>query len=152
MRMPEYYSCISLELFMLNCFRLLPPVPPPARSSPAHRSAVWYCWSMRALASLRRCCMLALWASNPSCLNIVGTYRTSRSHLFSAPSTLAKPNPLTMKSQAEGKKKYLLPRKQCFLLLGKQVGRFTASMGLGCVCILRPVVSLLLRKYIQSHL
>lgn len=120
LRMPEYYSCISLELFMLNCFRLLPPVPPPARSSPAHRSAVWYCWSMRALASLRRCCMLALWASNPSCLNIVGTYRMSRSHLFSAPSTLAKPNPLTMKSQAEGKKKYLLPWKQCFLLLGSK--------------------------------
>lgn len=99
---------------MLNCFRLLPPVPPPARSSPAHRSAVWYCWSMRALASLRRCCMLALWASNPSCLNIVGTYRMSRSNLFSAPSTLAKPNPLTMKSQAEGKKNTFFPENNAF--------------------------------------
>lgn len=101
---PEYYSCISLELFMLSCFHLLPPVLPPARSSPPHRSAVWYCWSMRALASLRRCCMLALRASNPSCLNVVGTYRMSRSHLFSGPSTLAKPYPLTMKSQNDRKK------------------------------------------------
>lgn len=135
MRMPEYYSCISLELFMLNCFRLLPPVPPPARSSPAHRSAVWYCWSMRALASLRRCCMLALWASNPSCLNIVGTYRTSRSHLFSAPSTLAKPNPLTRKSQAEEKKIPSSP-KTMLSSVGKASGKIHCQHGTGmCVYI-----------------
>lgn len=111
---PEYYSCISLELFMLSCLHLLPPVLPPARSSPPHRSAVWYCWSMRALASLRRCCMLAPRASNLSCLNVVGTHKMSRSHLFSGPSILAKPYPLTMKAQSDRQNMQSFPKWMFF--------------------------------------
>lgn len=107
---PEYYSCISLELFLLSCSRLLPPVLPPARSSPPHRSAVWHCWSMRALASLWRCCMLAPRASNPSCLNVVGIHRMSRSHLFSGPRILTKPYPLTMKSPSDRQNMQSFPK------------------------------------------
>jgi hypothetical protein len=119
--MLEYYFCISLELFMLSRFHLLPPVPPPARSSPPHRSAVWHCWSTRALASLWRCCMLPLQASSPSCLNVVGTYRMSRSRLFSGPRILAKPYPLAMKSQTDRKKMSSLKRMFSSIVKASQI-------------------------------
>jgi hypothetical protein len=47
-------------------------------------------------------------------LNVVGTYRMSRSCLFSGSRTLAKPYPLAMKSQTD-RKKYVFSEKNVFL-------------------------------------
>lgn len=67
-----YYSTARLQLVMLCCSHLLPPVPPPARPSPPHPSAVWHCWSVRGTASPWRWSMLAPQANNPSFFNMAG--------------------------------------------------------------------------------
>lgn len=67
---------------MLRCSHLLPPVPPPARPSPPHPSAVWHCWSVRGTASPWRWSMLAPQANNPSFFNMAGAQGQRRRSFF----------------------------------------------------------------------
>lgn len=77
-----YYSAAMLQLVMLCCSHLLPPVLPPARPSPPHPSAVWHCWSVRGTASPWRWSMLAPQANNPSFFNMAGAQGQHRRRVF----------------------------------------------------------------------
>lgn len=82
LRTRGYYSAATLQLVMLCCSHLLPPVLPPARPSPPHPSAVWHCWSVRGTASPWRWSMLALQANNPSFFNMAGAQGQRRRNFF----------------------------------------------------------------------
>lgn len=77
-----YYCAAMLQLVMLCCSHLLPPVLPPARPSPPHPSAVWHCWSVRGTASPWRWSMLAPQANNPSFFNMAGAQGQHRRRFF----------------------------------------------------------------------